>query len=258
MEEKMRLQKAMAQKGICSRRKAEELIKEGKVKVNGLLINELGVQVTLLDKIEVLGMDIKSENTHEEFVTYLLNKPTGVISSSMDDRGRTTVCDLLKKENKRLYPVGRLDYNTSGAILITNDGELSNLVTHPSSHLNKTYVATFPFKIDETLLEKFSQGILLEDGLTEPAIYKVILNTNNKSIVKMTIHEGRNRQVRRMFEAIGYKVKALHRESIGFLNVNNIERGTYIKLSDEQVQKIKNICKSNKAKNIIPSYKIKK
>ena len=254
MEEKMRLQKAMAQKGICSRRKAEELISQGKVKVNGVLIKEQGVQVSLLDNIEVVGIEV-SPQENNEFVTFLLNKPNGVISSAKDDRGRTTVCDLLKKENKRLYPVGRLDYNTSGALLMTNDGELSNLVTHPSSHLDKTYIATFPFKIDESLLVLFTKGILLEDGMTEPAEYKVILNTNIKSIVKVTIHEGRNRQVRRMFLALGYKVKALHRESIGFLNVKNIERGTYIKLSDEEVERIKNICKANKAKNVIPSYK---
>ena len=117
MEEKMRLQKAMAQKGICSRRKAEELISQGKVKVNGVLIKEQGVQVSLLDNIEVVGIEV-SPQENNEFVTFLLNKPNGVISSAKDDRGRTTVCDLLKKENKRLYPVGRLDYNTSGALLV--------------------------------------------------------------------------------------------------------------------------------------------
>ncbi|MGN1295161.1 MAG: pseudouridine synthase [Bacilli bacterium] len=255
MEEKMRLQKAMAQKGICSRRKAEELISEGKVKVNGTIIQEQGVQVTLSDKIEVIGWEVESQLNDDKFVTYLLNKPNGVISSAKDDRGRTTVCDLLKKENKRLYPVGRLDYNTSGALLMTNDGELSNLVTHPSSHLDKTYIATFPYKVDILLLEKFTKGILLDDGMTEPAQYQVLLNTNSKSIVKITIHEGRNRQVRRMFEALGYKVKSLHRESIGFLDVKNIERGTYIQLSDEQVERIKNICKANKEKNVIPLYK---
>ena len=136
----MRLQKAMSQLGLCSRRKAEELIKLGKVKVNGVLISEMGYLVSLNDKIEISG-EIKKEQNLDK-VTFLFNKPLGVVSSVKDDRGRKVVIDFFKNENYRLYPVGRLDYNTSGALLVSNDGELTNLVTHPSTHLNKTYIAT--------------------------------------------------------------------------------------------------------------------
>ena len=136
----MRLQKAMSQLGLCSRRKAEELIKLGKVKVNGVLISEMGYLVSLNDKIEIIG-EIKKEQNLDK-VTFLFNKPLGVVSSVKDDRGRKVVIDFFKNENYRLYPVGRLDYNTSGALLVSNDGELTNLVTHPSTHLNKTYIAT--------------------------------------------------------------------------------------------------------------------
>ena len=137
----MRLQKAIAHKGICSRRKAEELITLGKVKVNGKIVNELGVQVSSFDTIEVEGYEDKSFEK-EDKVAFLFNKPLRVVSTVSDDRGRETGVDYFKKEKYRLYPVGRLDFNTSGALIMTNDGELANLITHPSSHLDKTYVIT--------------------------------------------------------------------------------------------------------------------
>ena len=255
MKEKMRLQKAMSYLGLCSRRKAEELIKLGKVKVNGVLISEMGYLVSLNDKIEIIG-EIKKEQNLDK-VTFLFNKPLGVVSSVKDDRGRKVVIDFFKNENYRLYPVGRLDYNTSGALLVSNDGELTNLVTHPSTHLNKTYIATINGFVKDLHLQELRDGVELEDGMTERALVKLISRNDNKSVVSLTIHEGRNRQVRRMFNHFGYEVKNLHRESIGFLNLQGVERGKYRKLSNSEVIQIKELCKKNKEKNVIPTYKSK-
>ena len=251
----MRLQKAMSQLGLCSRRQAEELIDQGKVKVNGVIVQEKGVQVTLKDKIEIVGQTISQVN--RKTVTFIFNKPLGVVSSVKDDRGRKVVTDFFKNENYRLYPVGRLDFNTSGALLISNDGELTNLVTHPSTHLNKTYIVTIDSEVKDEHLKQLEKGVKLEDGMTQPSIIKIIRRSTGYSLISITIHEGRNRQVRRMFEHFSYHVKNLHRESIGFLNLDGLERGKYRKLSEEEVNKIKKICKENKKKNIIPEYKRK-
>ena len=152
MEEKIRLQKLMSQLGLCSRRKAEELISLGLVKVDGTIVTEMGYLVSPSSKVEIEGYTSQVSN---ELVTFLFNKPLGVVSSAKDDRGRKTVVDFFKDENYRLYPVGRLDYNTSGAILVSNDGELTNLVTHPSSHLNKTYMATIDGKVKKEVWKTF-------------------------------------------------------------------------------------------------------
>ena len=213
----------MSQLGLCSRRQAEELIDQGKVKVNGVIVQEKGVQVTLKDKIEIVGQTESKIN--RETVTFLFNKPLGVVSSVKDDRGRKVVTDFFKNENYRLYPVGRLDFNTSGALLISNDGELTNLVTHPSTHLNKTYIVTLDSEVKDEHLKELEKGILLEDGMTQPSVVKIIRRNIGYSLNSITIHEGRNRQVRRMFEHFSYHVKNLHRESIGFLNLEGIERG---------------------------------
>lgn len=245
----------MSQLGLCSRRQAEELIDQGKVKVNGVIVQEKGVQVTLKDKIEIVGQTESKIN--RETVTFLFNKPLGVVSSVKDDRGRKVVTDFFKNENYRLYPVGRLDFNTSGALLISNDGELTNLVTHPSTHLNKTYIVTLDSEVKDEHLKELEKGILLEDGMTQPSVVKIIRRNIGYSLISITIHEGRNRQVRRMFEHFSYHVKNLHRESIGFLNLEGIERGKYRKLTLQEVEKIKSICKENKRNNVIPEYKRK-
>ncbi len=252
----MRLQKAMAHKGICSRRKAEELIAQNKVKVNGTIVNQLGSLVSIDDIIEVEGLSVN--NNQEEKVSFLFNKPTGVISSSSDDRDRKTVLDFFKDQPYRLYPAGRLDFNTSGAIIITNDGELSQLITHPSSHLEKTYIAKLDTKISQEEVDKLEKGVYLDDGLTAPSKVSVLKNDEEKVLVKITIHEGRNRQVRRMFEAVNHHVKALHRVSIGFLDVKNIERGTYRKLTTIEVLSLKTMCEKQRKNNVIPEYKLKK
>ncbi len=251
----MRLQKLIAKKGYCSRRKAEEYIKEGKVFVNDVLIKEMGYLVNEFDKIEIKDLEI---NLKEESVVFLFNKPTGILSSAKDDRNRKIVLDYFKDEPYRLYPAGRLDMNTSGALIITNDGELANLITHPSSHLDKTYIAKLDKIISDSDINKLEKGILLDDGMTAPSKVLIIKNEIGRVLVKITIHEGRNRQVRRMFEALNYHVLNLHRSSIGFLTVKDIERGTYRKLSSIEIESLKNICKTKKAKNIIPDYKLKK
>ena len=254
MEEKMRLQKYMSQLGLCSRRKAEELILQGKVRVNGVVVDQMGYIVEGNEKIEVEGLDNQVSN---EVVTFLFNKPLGVVSSVKDDRGRKTIIDFFKNENYRLYPVGRLDYNTSGAILVSNDGELTNLVTHPSTHLNKTYMVTVDGKVKLEHLEALRNGILLEDGMTQKAEVELFREKIDQTMIRITIHEGRNRQVRRMFEHFSYHVRNLNRDSVGFLTLGSLKRGEYRKLSDLEVRMIKNICKANQKNNIIPDYKKK-
>lgn len=252
MEDKIRLQKYMSQIGLCSRRKAEELIALGKVKVDGQLITQMGYLVSPGAKVEIDGI---KQNVNQEKVTFLFNKPLGVVSSTKDDRGRKTVVDFFEKENYRLYPVGRLDYNTSGALLVSNDGELTNLVTHPSTHLNKRYLATIEGKVKKEDLESLRNGVLLEDGMTQKALVEVFKEKEYETLIFITIHEGRNRQIRRMFEHFSYHVKNLNRESIAFLDLKGIKRGEYRKLTQSEVDSIKNTCRENKKNNVIPDYK---
>ena len=206
-----RLQKVIAHAGITSRRKAEELIIEGKVKVNGQVVTQVGTKVSPSDKIEVEGVPLE----REEKVYYLFYKPRGVISAVSDDKGRTVITDYFQDIKERVYPVGRLDYDTSGLLVVTNDGDFANLLMHPRYEIDKTYIAKIegiPTKLE---LRKLEKGIKLEDGMTAPAKAKLISldKRKQKSIVELTIHEGRNRQVRRMFEAIGFPVQKLRREA---------------------------------------------
>ena len=252
--EELRLQKLMSERGICSRRKAEELILEGKVKVDGKIVKELGIKVSPLVKIEVEGYSVKN---NDKKVTFVFNKPLGVVSSASDDRGRPTVVDFFKKEDYRLYPVGRLDFNTSGCLLITNDGELAQLVTHPSSRLEKAYIVTCEGNMSDDTLRKLRDGVMLEDGMTQKARIFIGKRTDEVTIFKLVIHEGRNRQVRRMCEAVGYRVKSLHRESVGGILLGNLKRGEYRELTKEEINSLKTICLNNKKTNVIPEYKQK-
>ena len=186
--EEIRLQKVIAERGYCSRRKAEEYILEGKVKVNGKIINTLGVKVNPNSLIEINDKNIS--DIKEEKKTFVFNKPLGVVSSSSDDRGRKTVVDFFKNEGLRLYPVGRLDYNTSGCLLVSNDGELSSLVIHPSSNMEKTYIVTVEGKITNEALRTLHDGVLLEDGMTAPARVLLGKRDDEVSIFKIVIHEG--------------------------------------------------------------------
>lgn len=231
-----RLQKVIAHAGVASRRKAEELIKQGKVTVNGKIITELGVKVSSKDRIEVNGIKIEQE----EPVYYLLYKPRGVVSTVNDDKNRKTVMDLFPNVESRIYPVGRLDYDTSGLLIMTNDGEFANLLTHPKYQIDKTYVAKvkgIPTKED---LRKLQRGVKLEDGLTEPAQVKFLSGDRKKgtAIIEMTIHEGKNRQVRRMFEHIGYPVMKLKRERLAFLTLQGLSTGEHRPLTPHEIKRL--------------------
>lgn len=230
-----RLQKYIANSGVASRRKAEELILDGKVKVDGKVIRELGTKVSGNETIEVNGNILAKEDK----VYYLLNKPRGIISSSNDEVGRKTVVDLIE-EDKRIYPVGRLDYDTTGIIILTNDGEIANLLMHPKNEIEKTYVA----KINGILSPKeqmiLKNGVVIDGVKTSKARVKVkkIDKENNKSIVELTIHEGKNHIVKKMFATLGYDVEKLKREKIAFLDLRGLKSGEYRKLSIKEVKEL--------------------
>lgn len=232
-----RLQKVIAHAGVASRRKAEEMILEGKVKVNGKVVKELGVKVSNSDTVEVGGIPLEKEQP----VYFLFYKPRGIISSVTDDKGRKTVTDYFPEIKERIYPVGRLDYDTSGILLLTNDGEFANLLMHPRNEIEKEYIAKvkgIPLRENLKALEK---GIVLEDGKTAPARTKVISFDKKKgtSIVQITIHEGKNRQVRRMFEAIGHPVVKLRRERYGFLDLRGLQAGDARELTAHEVKQLR-------------------
>ncbi|MDN4619706.1 pseudouridine synthase [Paenibacillus sp. PsM32] len=233
-----RLQKILAQAGIASRRKCEELIVAGKVTLNGEVVTELGTKADpTVDEIIVNGRSIAAEKK----VYIMFNKPKGVITSASDPEGRKIVGDYLKGVRERVYPVGRLDYDSEGLLILTNDGELANRLTHPRHHVPKTYHVTVEGVPHGTALEKFRQGIQLEDGMTQPAEadYYDIDTEKKQATIRVTIHEGRNRQIRRMFEALSHKVIRLKRISFGELLVGNLKRGLYRHLTKEEIDKLK-------------------
>jgi 23S rRNA pseudouridine2605 synthase len=242
-----RLQKVMAAAGIASRRKSEELIKEGKVKVNGKIVTELGIKVSANDKVEVNEIPIEREVP----VYFLLYKPRGVISSVSDDKGRKVVTDFFSEFKERIYPVGRLDYDTSGLLLMTNDGEFANLLMHPRNEIEKVYVAKVKGIPQKESLRKLEKGIRLEDGKTAPAKVKMLSLDKKKqtAIVEIIIHEGRNRQVKRMFEAIGHEVLKLKRERYGFLTLNGLSAGDARELTPHEVKQLRALAMESTKKN---------
>ncbi|GIO65278.1 MULTISPECIES: pseudouridine synthase [Paenibacillus] len=240
-----RLQKILAQAGIASRRKCEELILAGKVEVNGETVTVLGTKADPeQDIITVEGKPIRNEKK----IYIMMNKPKGVITSAKDPAGRKIVTDYIKGIKERIYPVGRLDYDTEGLLLLTNDGEFANMLTHPKHHVPKTYLATVEGIPHGTDLDKLRAGIQLEDGMTSPAEveYKDIDIEKNEAVITITIHEGRNRQVRRMFDAISHKVIRLKRVSFGDLQLDNLKRGLYRHLTSNEVEALKNMAKTGK------------
>ncbi len=228
-----RLQKVIAQAGIASRRKAEELIKDGKVKVNGEVITELGTKVKESDRVEVNNKPIEKEN--KEY--YLLNKPRGVITTTSDEHGRKTVTELINTE-ARIYPVGRLDYDTTGAIILTNDGEFANILMHPSNKIDKVYLAKLEGIIKGEQINTLKNGVMLDDILVKASRVKLkkVNKESNTSMVEITIHEGKNHQVKRMFESVGFHVEKLTRERIDIFTINNLKSGEYRKLTPKEVQ----------------------
>lgn len=233
MEE--RLQKFLAEAGIASRRKCEELIMQGKVSVNGKVITELGVKVNPeKDKILYEGREVKVQ---EEKVYILLNKPIGYVTTAKEQFGRDMVLDLVKT-NKRLVPVGRLDMYTSGALILTNDGDFVYKVTHPKHEITKTYTVTLKGKVSEEEIERLRNGVEIEEGfVTSPAQVRKIKEDleNNKTRLEIVIHEGKNRQVRRMCEAIDKHVLALHRSKIGNISVKDLTLGKWRYLNEKEV-----------------------
>ena len=228
-----RLQKIIAQAGICSRRAAEKLILDGKVSVDGKIVSELGAKANYNQKIIVDG---KILNFDTEKIYILLNKPRGYVSTAHDERNRKKITDLLGKNfPERVYPVGRLDLNSEGLILLTNDGDLTNLLIHLRYKVKKTYRAKISGELTEEKLDLLRAGIELDDGLTAPAEIYLI----DKDLVEITIHEGRNRQVRRMFAAIGCDVKRLQRIKFANLTLDGLKIGKFRKLSADEVEKLK-------------------
>jgi 23S rRNA pseudouridine2605 synthase len=231
-----RLQKVIAHAGIASRRKAEELILQGKVTVNGEVVKQLGTKVGPNDVVEVNGIKVEKE----EPVYFLFYKPKGVVTTVKDDKKRKTVLDFFPEVTERIYPVGRLDYDTSGILLMTNDGEFANLLTHPKYEIEKTYIAKVKGIPTREHLKQLQKGVRLDDGLTAPAKAKFLSadKRKNTAIIELTIHEGRNRQVRRMFEKIGYPVMKLKRERYAFLDLTGLNAGEWRPLIPHEVKQL--------------------
>ena len=222
--EPVRLQKYIASCGIASRRAAEKMIEDGRVAVNGTVVTELGTKVKTGDKVTLDGKSILPE---KKKVYIMLNKPEGYICAVSDDRDRPCVVDLIEGVDERLFPVGRLDYDTTGLLLLTNDGEFMQKLTHPSFEIWKTYRASVKGTPTEKNIEEFSKGIVLDDGKTEPAVLEVVGYKGNNAICEISIREGRNRQVRRMMEAVGHRVLKLQRIRIGGLDLGNLKPGAW-------------------------------
>lgn len=234
----MRLQKYMAYCGIASRRKSEELIKGGQVKVNGLLVTELGTRIDPeKDIILVADKLVKTQ----KLVYILLNKPSRIISSCSDSRGRKTVIDILPKEYKHLYPVGRLDWDSEGLVFLTNDGPLAYRVTHPRFGVEKSYLVTTDGTITEKELELLAKGVELEDGMTAPAKVHLVRKSKDRALVELTIKEGRNRQIRRMFHKLSLDVYNLKRIRIGPLLLGRLKTGEHRPLEDWELEKLQKI-----------------
>lgn len=219
----MRLQKYLAHAGVASRRKAEVMISRGRVAVNGKIIRTQGTQVEPGDLVEVDGRPVDLD---EPKTSLVLNKPRNIISTASDEKGRRTVLDFVKDyEDLRLYPVGRLDRNSSGLIVLTNDGDLAQVLTHPSYGVKKTYEATVEGEVSPETAMKLSKGIELEDGPTAPASFRIKEVRKNKTRMTCQIGEGRNRQIRRMFEAVGHPVLDLKRTAVGKIRLGRLPSG---------------------------------
>lgn len=234
-----RLQKVMANAGVASRRASEKLILAGKVMVNGQIVTELGTKVTGADVILVNGQAIDQEKK----AYYLFYKPRGVISAVSDDKGRKVVTDYFEEIPERLYPVGRLDYDTSGLLLMTNDGQLANALMHPRFKVDKVYVAKVKGLVQTEDLKRLRQGLVVDGKKTAKAKAKLLKQDKAKeiSLVQLTIHEGRYHQVKKMFEALGYRVSKLKRERYAFLDLSGLTSGDYRKLTAAEVKGLKQL-----------------
>ncbi len=234
----VRLNKYIADAGICSRRKADELIGNGNVKVNGATMKELGYQVEDGDVVLVNGKKIE---TAGKKVYVVVNKPLGYITSMDDDKDRATVAELVSDIPERLFPVGRLDYNTSGLLIMTNDGQLTYTLTHPKHEVYKTYIAKVAGVLSDARIAKLRKGVDIGGFITSPAKVKVIKQMPRHAIVEISIREGKNRQVRKMFAAVGNKVQELQRVAIGEIKLGRLMEGHYRKLNREEIEYLKKL-----------------
>ncbi|MFL1695564.1 pseudouridine synthase [Weissella kandleri] len=233
-----RLQKIMAQAGVASRRASEKLIEAGRVKVNGVVVKTLGTKVEPHDHIEVDGSPLEGSQKH---VYYLLNKPRGVVTTVSDDKNRATVLDVLSDVDERVYPVGRLDYDTTGALLLTNDGELANQLMHPRYRIDKVYVAKVKGIPTNDELKALRLGVVIDGKKTAEARAEILRTDTQKNTatLELTIHEGRNHQVKNMLKKVGHPVLKLHRERYGMLEVHDLVSGEYRTLTHNEVQQLK-------------------
>ena len=233
---KERLQKILAKAGIASRRKAEELIRQGRITVDGKVVTELGFKVDhAKTQITFDGQPVGIE----EKIYILLNKPAGYVTTLSDPQGRAIVTDLLPDIKQRVFPVGRLDFDTEGALILTNDGRLGHSIIHPSFEVNKTYVATVKGRPTQTKLTRLRKGILLEEGhKTWPAQVRILTSTKTETTLELRIHEGKKRQVRRMLAAIGHPVRTLARTAYGDLKLGNLAKGEYRFLGLKDLKKV--------------------
>lgn len=230
----VRLQKFLARAGVASRRACEKIIEAGRVSVNGNVVTELGTKVdSSVDEVSLDGAPVCKP---DQAVTLMLNKPAGFLTSMKDPQGRPCVAELVPcDEIPGLYPLGRLDYDTTGLLLFSTDGELGNAVLHPSRHVDKTYRALVKGAPSEKALSRLRHGVELEDGMTQPAVVSLVGRKGKNAFVEITIHEGRKRQVKRMLEAIGHPVLRLHRESFGPLELGDLPEGEYRVLNPQEV-----------------------
>ncbi|MBO4219138.1 MAG: rRNA pseudouridine synthase [Erysipelotrichaceae bacterium] len=240
-----RLQKVIARSGLASRRKAEELITQGRVKVNGETVTTLGTQVSNSDIITVDGRSLQ----REELVYYLLNKPRKYVSTAADEHDRAKVTDLIDC-SERIFPVGRLDYDSTGLLILTNDGEFANLLTHPKYHIPKTYHVTVRGVLDKNEILTLRRGVVLDDGVKTMRSEVQMVNYDreaDKCTVDITIYEGRNRQVRRMMEALGHEVTRLHRTRFGTVVDDQLPSGSYRRLRPHEIKSLRQMAQEGKS-----------
>lgn len=237
MEEKLRLQKYLAMANVASRRASEAIILEGRVKVNGCVVTELGTKVSANDKVEVDG-ELVFIAKKKYYI--MLNKPSGYVTTASDEMGRKTVLDLISDINDRVYPIGRLDKDTEGLLLLTNDGDFAYEVAHPKHNVEKVYHAFVSGVPGKIALSKLEKGVIIDGIKTKSAYVDVLEVGKNSSVVEIKIHEGRNRQVRKMFEAVGHKVIALQRVAVGKISLGNLPIGKWRHLTEAEIKILKN------------------
>lgn len=233
----LRINKYIADSGVASRRAVDKMIEEKRVYVNGKVAS-LGAEIEPGDTVTVDGKVVKPT---QKLVYYILNKPKGYVTTVKDDKGRKTVMELLPKKNERVYPVGRLDYDTEGLLIFTNDGDLTNRLTHPINEIPKTYVARVESKVTDAMIDRLRGGVIIDGVKTKRASVKIVETTKEYTKVSITITEGRNRQVRKMFEAVGLEVVFLKRIKIGDLSIRGLNRGEVRSLTQQEIFYLKNL-----------------